>query len=122
MEPISGLAALYEILRRKAGARTESTGKSLTQAHQPARAPAQRIQFAELEQQIRTRLQAQPHDSLTSAASKRWVIASLLSWEYDARLQNEPKFNALVRTAQQAIDGDPALKARFERVLEQLSR
>lgn len=122
MEPISGLAALYEILRRKMGASAESTGRaSKTMREESTRGTDQRLTLQELEQQIRSMCREQPPDTLKSSASKRWVIASLLAWELDDRMKNEPKFNALVRNVQESIDADARLKAKFEQVMEQLS-
>ena len=120
MEPISGLAALYEILRRKVtdGAKTEE--RSAT-TREPERQAAQRATLEELERHIRSKLKGS-RDALHTPALKRWVIGSLLSWELDDRLPNEPKFNALVRKVQQSIDADARLKAMLERVMEQLSR
>lgn len=122
MEPISGLAALYEILRRKIDASADSTGRTSKAVREaPARATDKRLTLQELEQQIRSMCREQPADTLKSSASKRWVIASLLAWELDDRLKNEPKFNALVRNVQESIDADARLKAKFEQIMEQLS-
>lgn len=123
MEPISGLAALCEMLRRKIGANAESTGRASKAVRDEAVRPsARRVGLHQLEQQIRAKLCEQPTDALRSVASKRTVIASLLAWELDDRLKNEPKFNTLVRNVQESIDGDARLKAKFEQVMEQLSK
>jgi len=120
MDPISGLAALYEILKRRATDRSHSTNRAAGSARNEARG-AVRPSFDELQQQIRLKLSGLPREQLASAATKRWVIAALLSWELHEGAQNEPKFAALVQRVQQSIDGDARLKARFERVMEQLS-
>lgn len=122
MDPISGLAALYEVLRRKAGSRMESKGRSADAPGDAGRARDGRVEFAELERQIRAKLREQSPGARLSSVSKRWVIASLLCWEFDSRLQNEPKFQALVRSVQDSIDGDAKLRLMFEGVIDQLSR
>lgn len=122
MEPISGLTALYEMLRRKIGDQADSTGRAPRNVREENAYATQRIALAELEQQIREKLREQAPGALTSAGSKRWVIASLLAWELDDRMKNEPKFNALVRTVQESIDGDARLKMKLEQIMAQLSK
>jgi hypothetical protein len=121
MDPISGLAALYEILKRRATDRAPSTDRSSGSTRTDARAAPLRTSFEELQRQIRLKLASLPKESLASPATKRWVIGTLLSWELHEDSRNEPKFAALVQGVQQSIDADARLKARFERVMEELS-
>jgi hypothetical protein len=123
MDPINGLSALYEILRRQVTAKAQPAGRTARSAGESAtRAPTARGELIELERQLRAGLKEQTRDALFSPASKRWVIASLLSWELEPAMQNEPKFNALVASVQRSIDADARLKVKFEGVLEQLCR
>jgi hypothetical protein len=121
MDPIGGLAALYEILKRKAADRAPSKDKSAGAAHAEVRAALQRPSIEELQRQIQSKLASLPRDAVASVATKRWVIGTLLSWEMHGDARHEPKFAALVQGVQQSIDADARLRAKFERVMEHLS-
>jgi hypothetical protein len=122
MEPVNGLGALSEIVRRKLREGASSSARKDGAAHEPARAGAQRLAIGELERQLRIKLKELGPDALKSPSAKRSIIASLLICELDERLHNESKFNALVRGIQQSIDEDENLRTRFNSVIEQLSR
>jgi hypothetical protein len=122
MEPISGLAALYQILRRKVGGEANAPERMPKAPGEASRPVAARATLQDVERQIRGKLKGSGSDTASSPAAKRWVIASLLSWELDSRLQNEAKFKALVRNVHESIEADPRLRAKLERAMEQLSR
>src|SRR5687768_16821360 len=100
--------------------RTPSKERAADTTRAAASAP-QRPTFDELQGQIRLKLSGLPRESLASPANKRWVIASLLSWELYEGSRNEPKFAALVLGVQQSIDADAHLRATFERLMDDLS-
>jgi hypothetical protein len=122
MEPVNGLGALSEIVRRKLREGASSSARKDGATHEPARAGAQRLAIGELERQLRIKLKELGPDALKSPSAMRSIIASLLICELDERLHNESKFNALVRGIQQSIDEDENLRTRFNSVIEQVSR
>jgi hypothetical protein len=121
MEPINGLTALYEILRRKISD-SGAAKKKATATDRSDQAPLQQVSMVALEQQLRTKLKGLPVAAVTSPSARRMVISCLLAWELDDRLQNEPKFNALVLKVQKSIDDNAQLKARFDQVTQELSK
>lgn len=122
MEPINGLGALSEWVRQKLSespARpTRAEGSATARSHG---APP-RTATAELERHLRAKLSELGPVAAQSVAARRSIIASLLLCELDERLHNESKFNALVGDIQQAIDGDAALKMKFDALIVQLSK
>jgi len=122
MEPVNGLGALSEIVRRKLREGAVSGARKSGATSEPPRARSQRLAIGEIERQLRVTLKELGAAGAQSSAAKRSIIASLLMCEYDERLHNESKFNALVRSIQQSIDEDENLRTRFNSVIEQLSR
>ena len=122
MEPVNGLGALSEIVRRKLREGAVNGDRKSGTVSEPPRARSQRLAVGEIERQLRLTLKELGPAGVQSSAAKRSIIASLLMCEYDERLHNESKFNALVRSIQQSIDEDENLRTRFNSVIEQLSR
>jgi hypothetical protein len=123
MEPINGLGALSEIVRRKLreGSASVAPRDDATTTQSNLNAPRQ-LAVGELEKQLRIKLRELGPSAAQSPAARRSIVASLLLCELDERLHNEPKFHALVRTVQSSIDSDERLRAKFDAVLEQLAR
>jgi hypothetical protein len=122
MEPVNGLGALSEIVRRKLREGSANIAQRDGAAASSAPAANRALAAGELERQLRLRLKELGTGAAQSPAARRAIVASLLLCELDERLHNEPKFHALVRTVQSSIDGDEHLRARFDAVIEQLSR
>lgn len=122
MEPLNGLGALSDWVRQRLSepatrlTRKDASGDAQVSAGQ------RRSAVAELEKHLRARLRELGPAAAQSVAARRSIIASLLICELDERLHNESKFNALVAEIQQAIDGDAALKVKFDALIAQLSR
>lgn len=126
MDPVNGLTLLAELLRRKlAESSTQGAEKKTRvsgEAPSASAPPAGRAPLEELERQLRAKFRELAPEAKRSREVRHWIIESLLAWEYDGRMRNEPKFSALVQNVQRSIDEDPRLRARFDETLEHLSR
>lgn len=121
MDPINGLSALSQILRRKIeGARDAEhtdTPAGQTRGNSPTS-----LMPRDLEALLRSKIRALDPNVRQAASVRRWVIAVILTSEFDSRLHNEPKFNRMLKNLERMIDADTRLKAKVERVMEQLSK
>lgn len=120
MKPIDGLDRLAGLLRmRIQGTRTDTSTRPAGR-QPPQTAPGSRRPVAALEQALRARIRQLRQQAGPQDAVDRAVIGTMLAWELDDRLHNEPKFNALVQQVLRHIHNDPALEQAFRQVLEQI--
>lgn len=120
MKPIAGLDQLASLLQRRVATLRTDTAIPPHGQGPAAAAPHSRRSTASLEQVLRVRVRQLRQQPGAPDAVDRAVIGLMLSWEQDGRLQNEPRFNALVQRVQQHIRNDPALEQAFRRVIDQL--
>jgi hypothetical protein len=122
MEPLDGLSSLSELVRLKLQKGTSTATRKDGATTATPNPKAQHLALAELERQLRLKLKELGPGAARGASARRSIIASLLICELDARLHNESRFNALVRSIQKSIDEDERLRTRFDALIEQLSR
>lgn len=119
MEPIDGLEKLARLMRSKAtdkAPRADRRGAQTSNERPPL--PPQAAMEQELRAKVRqlTQLAASPQ-SISQA-----VISTMLAWEFNDKLHNEPKFNVLVQQVYRHIEDEPKIKAAFQQIVDQLSR
>jgi hypothetical protein len=122
MEPVNGLGPLSQLLRQKAGASEASAPQRESGAADAAGSPAVRTAVEDIERRVRLKLKDLGPGAGKSAGFRRWVISLVLTYEYNPRVQTEPKFVAMVQSVLRALEGDAGLQERFDSVMDELSR
>jgi hypothetical protein len=120
MEPVNGLGPLSQLLRRKVGASDASADQRESSAVAPSQ-PA-RSAIEDIERRVRSKLKDLGPGAGRSTGFRRWVISLVLTHEYNPRVQTEPRFIAMVQTVVRSLESDSGLRAKFDSVIDELSR
>lgn len=120
MEPIDGLEKLMRLIRSKATKKiSRADGSGASTSYSPSARPQLPPQAA-MEQELRTKIRQLTELSASPQTVSLAVIGTLLAWEFDDSLHNEPKFNTLVQQVHLHIESEPRIKAAFLRIIDRL--
>lgn len=122
MEPVNGLGPLSQLLRRKVGASDTSASQRESSTVSTAQSQAVRTAIEDIERRVRLKLKDLRPGANKSTGFRRWVISLVLTYEYNPRVQTEPKFIAMVQSVVRLLESDADLRAKFDSVMDELSK
>lgn len=123
MDPVSKLARALAVIRRQAAA-SPPNGQSKADAAPPGAQPAParaQPRPPELRALIALRLAAVPAtDPDVRTTRARVFVEQVLVHELGVAFRDSPQFRQTVKRVQRAMDGDPAMKAELDALLDSL--
>jgi hypothetical protein len=121
MDPVNGLGPLSQLLRRTVSARDASSPQRESRDVSTGQSQAVRTAVEDIERRVRSKLKDLGPGAARSAGFRRWVISLVLTYEYNPRVQTEPRFVAMVQSVLRSLEDDAGLRARFDGVMDELS-
>ena len=121
-DPVQGLNALVEALRRRmAGRREKVAGSKTAPASTPSPAtPQRKADIQDLKTQIGKRLAGLSPEERRSKRGQQVFLESVLVWEFGDEITSDPAFAQLTSEIQQAIEKETDVSDRFGAMLESL--
>lgn len=121
-DPVQGLNALVEALRRRMAGRREKVSSSKTSAAStPSPAtPQRKADIQDLKVQIGKRLAGLSPEERRSKRGQQVFLESVLVWEFGDEITSDPAFAQLTAEIQQAIEKETDVRDRFGAMLESL--
>lgn len=121
-DPVQGLNALVEALRRRMAGRREKVSSSKTSAAStPSPAtPQRKADIQDLKVQIGKRLAGLSPEERRSKRGQQVFLESVLVWEFGDEITSDPAFAQLTAEIQQAIEKETDVSDRFGAMLESL--
>ncbi|HWI10821.1 MAG TPA: hypothetical protein VNU48_05780 [Burkholderiaceae bacterium] len=122
MDPVSKLTKTLAAFRRITGSPAPAGGKVKSQAGQAAsgRTPASTV--GELHAEIARRLgMVSPLDPNRRDAAVKVFLEQVLLHEFGPQLLTSQRFSDMVRSVQQTMDADPAVKAQLDDLIGEVS-
>ena len=121
-DPVQGLNALVEAMRRRMANRREKVASSATStASTPSPAtPQRKADIQDLKTQIAKRLAGLSPEERRSKRGQQVFLESVLVWEFGDEITADPAFAQLTAEIQQAIENESSVSDRFGAMLESL--
>lgn len=122
MDPVSKLGRALAVVRRAASARKPSSSAQGQVAARGEGPPRQPVTDAQLRTEIARQLGAlNPNDPNRRDVSAKVFLEQVLLRELGPDLLTSQRLQSAIRDVQQVMDADPAVRAEFDALLEEMA-